>query len=221
MQNFLRAPSQAHFSQVSGTSNTVPSCTPACCFCTHTSSARLLLVLSTGSEIVVIQVKYYYEVWNNPSSLTIHNHKCQGKCIRFQGWPYAIHDKLVGFTMFKGIGDRWNVWMVKRQVDLEEWKSGLWRWVIERCEPHAKIPTLLTILLNRSPKFYHVTLVFTILWPHGLRKGYFKTIPLTITLAIIPTLTPTLIPTLTLTQAVENDIFVSLAGHVTKSVFCP
>ena len=35
------------------------------------------------------------------------------------------------------------------------------------------------------------------------------------------TLTPTLIPTLTLTQAVEDKIFLLLAGHVTKKVFCP
>ena len=52
------------------------------------------------------------------------------------------------------------------------------------------------------------------------RKGYFNTITPTVTLAINPTLTPTLIPTLTLTQAVKNEIFVKLAGHVTKSVFC-
>ena len=45
--------------------------------------------------------------------------------------------------------------------------------------------------LNRSPKFYHVTLVFTISIL-AKRKGYFKTIILTLTLAFIPTLTPTL-----------------------------
>ena len=51
--------------------------------------------------------------------------------------------------------------------------------------------------------------------------GYFNTVTLTLTLTVIPTLTPTLIPTVTLTQAAGNEIFVSLAGHVTKSVFCP
>ena len=51
------------------------------------------------------------------------------------------------------------------------------------------------------------------------RKGYFKTITLTLTSAFVLTLTLTLILTQTLTQAVENKIFVSLFGHVTKTVF--
>ena len=63
-------------------------------------------------------------------------------------------------------------------------------------------------ILSRDIGFYDIL---------ATQKGYFKTITLTLTLAIIPTLTPTLI--LTLTQAVEIEIFVSVAGHVTKSIF--
>ena len=66
-------------------------------------------------------------------------------------------------------------------------------------------------ILSRDIGFYDIV---------ATRKGYFETITLTLTLAIIPTLTPALMSTLTLTQGVENEIFVSLAGHVTKSVFC-
>ena len=67
-------------------------------------------------------------------------------------------------------------------------------------------------IFSRDISFYDIVATW---------KGYFKTITLTLTSATIPTLTPTLIPTLTLTQAVEKGIFVSLAGHVTQSIFCP
>ena len=60
-------------------------------------------------------------------------------------------------------------------------------------------------ILSRDIGFYDIV---------ARRKGYFKTITLTLTSAIIPILTPSLISTLTLRQAVENEIFVSLAGHV-------
>ena len=50
------------------------------------------------------------------------------------------------------------------------------------------------------------------------RKNHFTS---TLTLAFIPTLTPTQTPTLTLNQAVKNEILLSLAGHVTKTAFCP
>ena len=77
--------------------------------------------------------------------------------------------------------------------------------------PHPFAKSLAQIL-SRDICFYDIV---------ATRKGYFKTITPTITLAIIPTLTPALMPTLTQTRGVENEKFVSLAGHVTKSVFCP
>ena len=64
-------------------------------------------------------------------------------------------------------------------------------------------------ILSRDIGFYDIV---------ATRKGYFNIVTLALTLTAIPILTPTLIPTLTLTQAAENEIFVSLAGHVTKSV---
>ena len=67
-------------------------------------------------------------------------------------------------------------------------------------------------ILSRDIGFYDIV---------ATRKGYFETITLTLTLAINPTVTPALMSTLILTQGVANEIFVSLAGHVTKSVFCP
>ena len=69
-------------------------------------------------------------------------------------------------------------------------------------------------ILSRDSGFYDIV---------ARLKGYFKTIAQTLTLAIILTLgpTPTVTVTLGVTQAVQNEIFVLLAGHVTKSVFCP
>ena len=67
-------------------------------------------------------------------------------------------------------------------------------------------------ILSRDFGFYDIV---------ARRKGHCKTLTPTLTLVLIPTLTQTLTPTLTLTHAVDSKISVSLAGHVTKTVFCP
>ena len=64
-------------------------------------------------------------------------------------------------------------------------------------------------ILSRDIDFYNIV---------ATRKGYLKTITLSLTLAFIRNLTPSLIPTLTLTQALENEIFASV-GHLNKTFF--
>ena len=86
------------------------------------------------------------------------------------------------------------------------------RTIVKHYEQTFTKSKLLAQILSRDIGFYDIV---------ATRKGCFNTVTLTLTLTVIPTLTPTLIPTPTLTQAAENEIFVSLAGHVTKSVFCP
>ena len=86
-------------------------------------------------------------------------------------------------------------------------KISNWRYARsfeEAREQRLRVSTLtftksLAQILSRDIGFYDIV---------ATQKGYFKAITLTLTLAIIPTLTPALMSTVTLTQGVDNEIFV-------------
>ena len=78
--------------------------------------------------------------------------------------------------------------------------------------PQTTFTKSLAEILSRDTSFYDIVLTERLFQNHFPNPNIY-------TWAFIPTLTltPTQIPTLT--QAVENEVLVSLAGHVTKTVF--